>query len=140
MIKSGTTQAKLALVVDDSPIQRRVLSRLLEEEGYRVCSAYDGENAVQMYISQQPELVLMDINMPVMNGFDALQEIREKYSGLIVIAQTAFAMAEEKQKCLNLGCNDYISKPIKKEELFKLVDQHMVSDKTLMHVTHPKPV
>ena len=68
--------AKLAMVVDDSPVQRKVLSKLLEEEGYRVCTAVDGANAVYVYQREKPDLVLMDINMPVMNGYQAATRIK----------------------------------------------------------------
>ncbi|WP_448548650.1 ATP-binding SpoIIE family protein phosphatase [Thalassotalea fusca] len=68
--------AKLALVVDDSVMQCKVLSVLLKEEGYRVFTANDGARAVSMYIKYQPDLVLMDINMPVMNGYEATREIK----------------------------------------------------------------
>ncbi|WP_448568480.1 SpoIIE family protein phosphatase [Thalassotalea ganghwensis] len=67
---------KLAMVVDDSPVQRKVLSKLLVEEGYRVCTAVDGANAVYIYQQEKPDLVLMDINMPVMNGYQAATRIK----------------------------------------------------------------
>lgn len=67
---------KLALVVEDSPVQCRVLSVLLEEEGYRVTIANDGARGVEIYINEQPDLVLMDINMPIMNGYEAARKIK----------------------------------------------------------------
>lgn len=72
---------KLALVVDDSAMQCKVLSVLLKEEGYRVFTANDGARGVAMYIKYQPDLVLMDINMPVMNGFEAAREIKRHAQG-----------------------------------------------------------
>ncbi|GLX76819.1 fused response regulator/phosphatase [Thalassotalea insulae] len=73
---SGHKQGKLALVVDDSATQRKVLSVLLIEEGYRVITAEDGARGVALYIQQQPDLVLMDISMPVMNGYQAARKIK----------------------------------------------------------------
>ena len=68
---------KLALVVDDSIMQCTILARLLNEEGYHVVTSNDGENAVKMYSDHQPDLVLMDINMPIMNGYEAARQIKE---------------------------------------------------------------
>jgi len=70
-LSSTKNNFKLALVVDDSPMQCRVLGVLLKEEGYRVFTANDGERGVAMYIKYKPDLVLMDINMPVMDGYEA---------------------------------------------------------------------
>ena len=89
--------------------------------------AINGKELLNLIATKQPDLILLDMNMPVMNGFEVIQEIRKNNSELKVIAQTAYAMAEEKQKCLALGCNDYIAKPIKKQALFKLVDQLLLS-------------
>jgi len=75
-ISSSKDTTKLALVVDDSPMQCKVLSILLKEEGYRVFTANDGARGVAMYIKFQPDLVLMDINMPVMNGYEAARKIK----------------------------------------------------------------
>lgn len=76
-INNNTTDSKLALVVDDSTMQCKVLSVLLKEEGYRVFTANDGARGVAMFIKYQPDLVLMDINMPIMNGFDAAKKIKK---------------------------------------------------------------
>lgn len=70
------SEVKLALVVDDSAMQCKVLSVLLKEEGYRVFTANDGARGVSMYIKYKPDLVLMDINMPVMNGYEAARKIK----------------------------------------------------------------
>ena len=67
---------KLALVVDDSAMQCKVLSVLLKEEGYRVFTANDGARGVAMYVKYSPDLVLMDINMPIMNGYEAARKIK----------------------------------------------------------------
>ena len=73
--------AKLALVVDDSAMQCKVLSVLLKEEGYRVFSANDVARGVAMYIKYKPDLVLMDINMPIMNGYEAARKIKSLSTG-----------------------------------------------------------
>jgi CheY-like chemotaxis protein len=64
--------------------------------------------------------------MPVMDGFETIQHIRKTHTDLPVIAQTAYAMVEEQRKCLNLGCNDYIAKPIKKDKFFQLLNKFLI--------------
>ncbi len=81
MAEYQLTEAKLALVVDDSVMQCKVLSVLLKEEGYRVITANDGARSVAMYIKYQPDLVLMDINMPIMDGYQAARKIKELSEG-----------------------------------------------------------
>ncbi len=70
------------------------------------------------------DLVLMDIQMPGMNGYDATSEIRKFNNKVIIIAQTAFALSGDKEKALEAGCNDYIAKPINKGELLSLIQKH----------------
>lgn len=70
----------------------------------------------------QIDLILLDINMPVMSGFEFLSQIKSAGINIKIIAQTAYAMPEEKEKCLRSGCHGYISKPIRKSELFNLIN------------------
>ncbi|WP_019027910.1 SpoIIE family protein phosphatase [Colwellia piezophila] len=88
---------KLALVVDDSKLQCKLLSVLLQEENYRVVVANDGESGVEMYIKHQPDLVLMDINMPVMNGFEATRRIK-KLSGVNTLAPLIFITSMDSEE------------------------------------------
>ena len=70
-----------------------------------------------------PDLILLDINMPIKTGLECLNEIRSKGLNVKIIGQTAYAMSDEKEKCYKAGCNGYISKPIKKEKLFQVISQ-----------------
>jgi CheY-like chemotaxis protein len=92
---------------------------LLKPTNATVKLARNGKEMLDLIAEKTPDLVLLDINMPVMNGFETLLEIRKTHPALPVIAQTAYAMLEEQQKCLKLGCNDYIAKPITKDKFFK---------------------
>jgi CheY-like chemotaxis protein len=70
------------------------------------------------------DLILMDIRMPVMNGYEATRQIRQFNKEVIIIAQTAYGLSGDRQKAIDMGCNDYISKPIDKDELLRLMQQY----------------
>jgi len=113
---------KCILVVEDVDTNYFYISSLLEKLNCRVIRAGDGQKAVD-HCKENPEinLVLMDIELPVMDGYKATQIIKELRPELPVIAQTAFAMMGERERCLEAGCDDYIAKPIRKELLFELI-------------------
>jgi len=105
---------KLALVVDDSKMQCKLLSVLLEEENYRVVVANDGASGVQMYIEHQPDLVLMDINMPIMDGFEATKRIK-KLSGVGILAPIIFITSMDSEqafiKSVDAGGDSILVRP-----------------------------
>ncbi|MBK6348051.1 MAG: response regulator [Bacteroidales bacterium] len=115
---------KCILVVEDVDTNYFYISSLLEKLNCRVIRAGDGQKAVD-HCKENPEinLVLMDIELPVMDGYKATQIIKELRPELPVIAQTAFAMMGERERCLEAGCDDYIAKPIRKELLFELISR-----------------
>lgn len=114
------------LVVDDVEFVHEHLAALLEPTGARVVSAHSGYEAIEFCRQNKDiNLIFMDIQMPGMNGIQAAQNIREICPGVPIIAQTAFALAGDKQKYLDAGCDAYISKPIKKEELLSLVNLYL---------------
>ena len=71
------------------------------------------------------DLILMDLQMPEMNGYDATREIRKIYSDLPIIAQTAFAMSDDRAKAIEAGCNDYLAKPIRSKDLLEMVNKYL---------------
>lgn len=108
------------LIVDDEPRYVRLMEANLETEGYTVYKAYDGQEAVTMTADKQPDLVLLDIMMPVLDGFAACQRIRE-FSTVPIIVVTAKGEEQERVRGLDLGADDYIVKPFSANELLARV-------------------
>jgi signal transduction histidine kinase/DNA-binding response OmpR family regulator len=110
------------LVVDDNNINQSLMEHLLLQWNINFDIVSNGLEAIQQLANQDYDLVLMDIQMPQMDGYAATQHIRDVLKSEIpIIAMTAHALAGEREKCLSRGMNDYISKPIKEDELFKLI-------------------
>jgi CheY-like chemotaxis protein len=102
------------LLVEDNEMNRDMLTRRLQRKSYEVVIALDGEEAVRMAQSQAPNLILMDIRLPVMDGWEAMQliKIMPETRSIPIIALTAHAMAGDMEKCMDAGCDDYDTKPI----------------------------
>ena len=102
------------LLVEDNEMNRDMLSRRLSKRGYEVAIAVDGESGVEMAVSEMPDLILMDISLPGINGEEATRRIKQNDStaGIPIIALTAHAMAGDREKALEAGCDDYDSKPV----------------------------
>lgn len=110
------------LIAEDDLVGLQYLKTVLLSSASAIFTAENGKEAVEIF-TQHPDidLILMDIRMPVMDGYQATQKIREISSEVYIIAQTAFALSGDKEKSIDAGCNDYISKPIKKNELLQMV-------------------
>jgi signal transduction histidine kinase/CheY-like chemotaxis protein/HPt (histidine-containing phosphotransfer) domain-containing protein len=119
------TSSRFLLLVDDNPINRKLALRLLEGMGHRVAVATNGLEAVNFVTEQPVDMVLMDMQMPVMDGFEATARIREMEQGgerhTPIVAMTAHAMAEDKQRCADAGMDGHVSKPIVKQVLAETV-------------------
>lgn len=110
------------LVVEDVDTNYFYISALLEKMKAKVIRAANGQKAVDLCSSNPSiNLVLMDIELPVMNGYDATRAIKKLRPGLPVVAQTAFAMSGERERCLEAGCNDYLAKPIRKDDIIRVI-------------------
>ncbi len=108
------------LLVEDNIINVKFVQSLFSQHGLRVDIAENGKKGIEKLLNNNYDLVLMDIEMPEMNGYETTRYIREHLNSAIpIIAMTAHAMAGEREKCIKLGMNDYISKPINSEQLFK---------------------
>jgi CheY-like chemotaxis protein len=106
------------LLVEDNEMNRDMLSRRLERKGYQVVCAVDGEQAVAMALSEMPALILMDMSLPVLDGWEATKRIKAVQASVPIIALTAHAMASDEQKAREVGCDDYDTKPV---ELVRLL-------------------
>ena len=117
------------LLVEDNEMNRDMLSRRLTRKGYDVVVALDGASGVDMAQSENPDLILMDMSLPIMDGWEATRKIKASPgTGTIpVIALTAHAMAEDRDKALEAGCDDYDTKPVELarllEKMERLLDQ-----------------
>jgi two-component system, cell cycle response regulator DivK len=102
------------LLVEDNEMNRDMLSRRLQRKGYEVLIATDGEQGVAMARAEQPDLILMDMSLPVLDGWEATRTIRATpgIQFVPVIALTAHAMAGDQEKCVAAGCDDYDTKPV----------------------------
>jgi len=117
------------LLVEDNIVNQRVARGMLEKAGHSVLVASDGREALRALEQLPFDLVLMDVQMPEMGGFEATAEIRKKEAGgrrIPIIAMTAHAMAGDRERCLEAGMDDYISKPIRSAALLELVERYWV--------------
>jgi PAS domain S-box-containing protein len=120
-------KGKKILVAEDDTSNYRLISELLKESGIELIWARDGKETLELYSRHADEidLVLMDIRMPEINGYECTKEIKKHNPSIPVIAQTAYAMSAEHALSENAGCDAYISKPLKMKELIKIIDRHI---------------
>jgi two-component system cell cycle response regulator len=113
------------LVAEDNAVNRELLRELLEARGYSVSEACDGQEALQMLEQVMPELLLLDIGMPVLDGFGVIRRIREnpRLAPLPVVAVTAYAMRGDREKILSSGFDGYLSKPLNPSSLSEELDR-----------------
>ena len=115
------------LIAEDDETSEMLLSALVKEHSKALLEARTGIEAVDICRNNPDlDLVLMDIQMPGMNGYEATRQIRQFNKDVIIIAQTAFGLSGDKEKAIEAGCNDYISKPIIKNELMSLIQQYFI--------------
>ncbi len=112
------------LLVEDNEMNRDMLKRRLARKGYDVSIAVDGAQGVELSRDDQPDLILMDMSLPVKDGWAATQEIKTdpQTQNIPVIALTAHAMAGDREKCLAAGCDDYDTKPVEFPRLLQKIE------------------
>jgi len=112
------------LIVEDNEMNRDMLSRRLERKGYEVLIAVDGEKGLEVARANRPDLILMDMSLPVVDGWEATRRLKadDRLKEIPVIALTAHAMANDRDKALEAGCDDYDTKPIELPRLLAKID------------------
>ncbi len=115
---------KIILVVEDIDLNFLYISELLKPTGAMIIHALNGKEAVERCQKDDNiDIILMDIYMPIMNGYEATRQIKSLRPDLPIIAQTAYAMSEDRKRAIEAGCNDFIAKPIGREELLFKIDK-----------------
>jgi len=116
------------LLVEDNEMNRDMLSRRLLRKGFEVVMAVDGGQAVMMAESEHPDLILMDMSLPVIDGWEATRRVKaaERTAHIPIIALTAHAMSGDREKALDAGCDDYDTKPIEMPRLLEKIDALLV--------------
>ncbi len=121
---TDNNSAPLILLAEDNEANVITISSYLEAKGYRMILAKDGQEAIDLVLSDHPDLVLMDIQMPEMDGLEAIKRIRSlNFIDLPIVALTALAMTGDREKCMAAGANEYLSKPIKLKQLTTIIQQ-----------------
>lgn len=115
------------LIVEDNEMNRDMLSRRLARRGYEVAVAVDGQQGVDMASSESPDLILMDMSLPVIDGWEATRRVKADAAlqTIPVIALTAHAMAGDREQALAAGCDDYDTKPIELDRLLGKIQSHL---------------
>lgn len=121
--------AKKIMVVDDEPYIARVIKFKLEQEGYEVISANDGQSGLQKIKEEKPDMVLLDVMMPGLSGYEVCQKIKEdaELAGIPVVILTAKGQERDREQGLTMGASDYITKPFSPNRLLELV-KNMIGD------------
>jgi CheY-like chemotaxis protein len=126
MDRNGENQT--IMIVDDTEDIRDLVRFQVNMLGYRVVAAANGREAIELIHEEVPNLILMDLSMPGLDGFEVTRLIREstEHTAVVIIAFTAQSGEEIRQRALAAGCNDYVRKPLAVNELSSLIDRHLV--------------
>lgn len=116
---------KVILVVEDVDTNKLFFDAALRKTNAKILWAMDGQEAVNLFKTNKVDLVLMDLQLPVMDGYAATRAIKAHDASVPVIAQTAHVMSGEKEKCLEAGCDDYLSKPIRLNVLMETLSKFL---------------
>lgn len=117
--------SRRALVAEDAKANQALIQVLLQKMGFEVTIVEDGQQAIEQVRKEAFDIIFMDMQMPVMNGYDATQQIKAMGIRTPVIAVTAHAMKGDEQKCFDAGCDDYIAKPIDRKKMEQIISEHL---------------
>jgi len=123
--QSASGASRRVLLVEDNLHNRRIFSGVLTHYGFEVAEAVDGAQAVEMAAGDPPDLILMDLSLPVMDGWEATRRIKDnpKLANIPIIALTAHAMSGDRDRALEAGCDGYLSKPISPKKVVAEVER-----------------
>lgn len=116
------------LVIEDNEQNLYLVSFILEKHGYQVCAARDGQEGIDMAESIRPDLILLDIQLPVMDGHTVARLLRTnaELARVPIIAVTSYAMTGDREKSIEAGCNGYIEKPINPDTFLQQIEEHLL--------------
>lgn len=122
------------LLVEDNEMNRDMLGRRLQRKGYSVLNAHDGEQGYHLACTESPDLILMDISLPVMNGWEVtrLLKTNESTQHIPIVALTAHALVTDREKAMEAGCDDYDTKPVDFDRLNEKIENLLVMKKTVL--------
>lgn len=117
----------MVLITEDEEVNFFYLKTIFKKTDAIILRAKNGKEAVEIINEHHGniDLILMDLNMPVMDGYEAMKIIKSKHPGIPIIAQTAYTLSDDRHKCMEAGFNDYIAKPINRVALFRLVNDNL---------------
>jgi len=113
------------LVIEDDDTSFRLIAAALRAFGITIVHADNGSDGIRLFSENMPNLVLLDIQLPEMDGFEVIEQIRKINKAIPVVAQTAYTLANEKEKCIESGFSDFISKPINIMQLRNIIKKHI---------------
>jgi two-component system cell cycle response regulator DivK len=118
------------LVIEDNPQNLYLVRFILEKHGYSVVEAHDGREGIAAAAASKPDLILLDIQLPVMDGYAVAKALRANpaLAGVPIVAVTSYAMAGDREKTLEAGCSGYIEKPINPKNFMQQIERHLASD------------
>lgn len=118
---------KKILYIEDNEQNLYLVRFLLEKHGYQVCAAMDGQEGIESAARERPDLILLDIQLPLMDGYGVARKLRANpdLAGIPIVAVTSYAMAGDRDKALGAGCSGYIEKPINPDTFMAQVEQHL---------------
>ena len=118
---------RVVLITEDEEVNFFYLKTLLQKANAKVIRAKNGKEAVDIITKHKGgiDLILMDLNMPVMDGYEAMRIIKSRHPSIPIIAQTAYTMNNDRHRCLEAGFNDYIAKPINRLALYRMVNENL---------------
>jgi CheY-like chemotaxis protein len=122
-VSAAATKAVTVLVADDNEVAQRLCRRVLEKAGHRVLTASDGQEAVNIALADVPDMILMDVAMPGMDGLEAMRQIRAQKPSMVVVIASAHSMTGDRERFLAAGANDVLSKPFRLNDLTSVVDK-----------------